>query len=308
MCPAPFLPPGCQDITRAATADATLAGLLATAASVFIVLILQAEKLNTQPKARNAILSLLVSTFFSTLLASFTFGLLTGEEPTIRVDVLLNFAASPILIVGALQFLSNIGWLLSLYQAERTSFTIARWAFVLGRGLTIVYLALDCFDFLNETTQGVWPGAVYDVLALLVAFLIILIAWLVPKRLKGRNKEADCILYAKSGLCIAAGCTLLYGIMSDFSPTDLQNAPDPVYSLGVGLLMVALVWFACLSELSWPLQPPESPERSAQPSQDQPEPSTDDTVTQEAAPVLVKEPAAPTSEKASHEKGSRSSA
>src|SRR5690242_8566811 len=106
MCPAPFLPPGCQDITKAATADATLAGLLATAASVFIVLILQAEKLNAQPKARNAILSLLVSTFFSTLLASFTFGLLTGEEPTIRVDVLLNFAASPILIVGALQFLS----------------------------------------------------------------------------------------------------------------------------------------------------------------------------------------------------------
>ncbi|HEU5374612.1 MAG TPA: hypothetical protein VFV38_04160 [Ktedonobacteraceae bacterium] len=316
-CPAgPFVPPSCSDITRAASADATLAGLLATAASVFLVLILQERKKRSpaEQESRKAVLALLVSTFFTTLLASFSFGLLTQEPVSIRANALVNVAALN-LVVGALQFLSSIGWLLALYKEKGTPLKIARWTLHLVVGLSIVYMLLDCADSLKEKTNEALPSYVYYVTSLLPAALaiivIITIAWARTNWLKrsaspdvseSRTKEAGyTLIYAMSGPFIAAGCTLLVGIISEIPFTDqqnnlqndLQNYPDWVFSLGVALLMAALGWVVYFSEKSWPSQTPAASELSTGSQMNHLEPPSDHQVAREATPPPSKEPAAP---------------
>lgn len=324
-CPAgPFVPPSCSDITRAASADATLAGLLATAASVFLVLILQDRKRRSSAEqgSRKAVLALLVSTFFTTLLASFSFGLLTQEPVSIRANVLVNVAALN-LVVGALQFLSSIGWLLALYKERGTPLKIARWTLHLVVGLSIVYMLLDCADSLKEKTNEALSPFVYYGASLLptalviiaiivipwpriIAWARIIIAWArinwlkrsaSPDASESRTKEAGyTLIYAMSGPFIAAGCTLLVGVISEIPFTnqqnDLQNYPDGVFFLGVALLMAALGWVVYFSEKSWPSQPAAS-EPSTGSQMNHLEPLSDHQVAREATPPPSKEPAAP---------------
>jgi hypothetical protein len=265
-CPAPYLPPGCWDITKAAGFDATLAGLLATIAAAAIILVLQAPKRSSfERETRNTVLSVLVSTFLSALLASFVFGLLSSEMPSLRADVLSNLA-SPALVVGVLQFLLSIGWLLTSHQAEAATLSIARWAFLLVNGLVVVYLALDWEDLLELKTPGAVPPPVWTFAGILGALLMGIIAWAVTSRLKRRfsseasrrGQEGASYAHrcAKISLFFAAGSALLYGIISDFPASILQGGPDWVYYFGVLSLMGLMTWFVCVSEMSWPPLPP----------------------------------------------------
>jgi hypothetical protein len=268
-CPAPYLPPSCWDITKAAGSDATLAGLLTTVTAAIIVLVLQAPKRTSfEQETRNTVLTILVSTFFSALVASFIFGLLTGEMPTIRALVLIDIA-SPALAVSVLQLLLSIGWLLTSHQAEAATLTIARWAFLLVNGLIILFLALNWEDLLVVKTQGAFPALIYAGAGILGALLIGTIAWAIATWLKRRfaseeskrRREAASNAHrcAKIGLFFAAGSTLLFGIISDFSGSLLQNGPDWVYYLGVISLMALVGGFVCVSAMSWPPLPPASP-------------------------------------------------
>jgi hypothetical protein len=267
ICPTPYLPPGCWDITKAAGFDATLAGLLATIAAAAIILVLQAPKRSSfERETRNTVLSVLVSTFLSALLASFIFGLLSGEMPSIRAEVLINLA-SPALVVGVLQFLLSIGWLLTSHQAEAATLSIARWAFLLVNGLVVVYLALDWEDLLELKTPGAVPPPVWTFAGILGALLMGIIAWTVTTRLKrgfssevSRRQKGASYAHrcAKSGLFFAAGSALLYGVISDFPASILQDGPAWVYYLGILSLMVLMTWFLYVSEMSWPPLPPAS--------------------------------------------------
>src|SRR5258708_4476315 len=239
-CPAQFLPPSCWDITKAAASDSTLAGLLAVIAATIIVLVLQASKKSSadERKTRNTALSVLVSTFLSVLLASFVFGLLSGEMSSFRADVLLNLA-SPALVVGALQFLLSIGWLLTLYQANAETLNIARWAFLLVSVLVVLYLSLDWENLLELKMTGALSPPIYTGLGIFGALVIGIIVWPITTRLKRsfpsdisdrRKKGAEYAhRCAKSGLCFAAASTLLFGIISDFSGSLLQSGPGWVY-------------------------------------------------------------------------------
>lgn len=268
-CPPSYLPPGCWDVTKQAGSNATLTGLLATIAAAAIVLVLQAPKetsFEQEPGARNTALSVLVSTFLSCLLASFVFGLLSGESDSFRADVLLNLA-SPALVVGVLQFLLSISWLLTWRQAQEKTIAIARMAFLLVIGLVILFLALDWGDLLELKTKGVYSDLVYigaEVLCALVFGTIVWISTTVVKRRlpikelerwqKGIDNAHWC---SKIGLFFTAGCTLLYGIISNFYSSDLLSSFDIFYYLGVISSMLLMVWFVCICELSWP--PPLPP-------------------------------------------------
>jgi hypothetical protein len=283
-CPAPFLPPGCWDITKAAGSDATLAGLLATIAVASIVIVLQvpkqtpkqmSEQKSFEQASRNTVLSLLVSTFLSSLLASFVFGLLASEMPSIRADVLINLA-SPALVVGVLQLLLSIGWLLALHQAEAATLSIAKWAFLLVSGLVIVYLAQDWVDLLELKTPGAFLAPVFTDAVILGALIIGVFAWAITTVLKRRfsshasrkwqdvsrrwQKKANYAhLCAISGLVFAAGSALLYSIVSDFTASNLQSGPDWVYYFGFISLMILMGGFLCVSAMSWPPPPPPPP-------------------------------------------------
>src|SRR5260370_14419453 len=237
-CPTPYLPPGCWDLTKAAGSDATLAGLLAVIAVTIIVLVVQAPKRSSserEKEMRNIVLSALVGTFLSALFASFILGLLAGEMPTFRAEVLLVLA-SPALVVAVLQFLLSLGWLLTSHQAGKAPLSIARWAFLLVNGLIIVYLALDWADLLELKTPGIFPIPLDPAAGILVALLISAIVWVITiwrktklsseestSRQEGANYMQLC---AKSGLLFAAGCILLYCIFSSFSSPFLQRVPQ----------------------------------------------------------------------------------
>lgn len=261
-CPAQFMPLGCWDITKAASSDSTLAGLLAVIAATVIVLVLQATR--DQPaderERRNIVLSFLVSTFLSALFTSFIFGLLSGEMAPFEADVLIVLAA-PALVVGALQFLLSIGWLLTLYQAGKAPLAIARWAFLLVAGLAILYLALDWADLLVLKTQAS-PVVIYTCTVIFILLLIGAIAWVARLKRKFSSEESERPNHmqrcAISGVFVAAGSTLLYRIVSDLSAPFLQNVPDVLYYLGCILLMTLMMWFVYVSEMSWPVPLPAS--------------------------------------------------
>jgi len=267
---------------------------LATIAAAAIVLVLQAPKQSSfEQETRNTVLSVLASTFLSALLASFVIGLITGEMPSIRAEVLFNLA-SPALVVGVLQFLLSIGWLLTSHQAEAATLTIARWAFLLVNGLVVLYLALDWEDLLELKTRGAFPTPVYTGVGIVGALLIGTIAWAITTRLKRRfsseawmRQEAvrNAHRCAKSGLFFAAGSTLLFGIISDFSASTLQSGPDWVYYLGVISLMVLMGWFVCVSEMSWPPPPPAPPP----PQENHAEATLDHKLSGEATPLPIEE-------------------
>ncbi len=268
-CPAQFLATGCTDITKAASSDATLAGLLATIAAAAIVLVLQASKQGVKQTpfeqvVRNTVLSVLVSTFLSALLASFIFGLLSGEMSSFQAEVLVNLTA-PALVVGALQFLLSIGWLLALHQAKAKTLDMARWAFLLVNALVIMYLALGWENLLELKNTGSLADPVYTGGGILAALLIGTTVWAITTRSKRRfpsnvpgrmQKGADYAhRCAKSGLIFAVACTLLFGILADLSGSLLHSAPDWVYYLGILSLMAFTGWFVYISEMSWPPSP-----------------------------------------------------
>lgn len=264
-CPAPYLPPGCWDQGKAAGADATLGGLLATIAAAAIVLVLQYkpshERTELEQEVHNTVLSVLVSTFLSALLAAFIFGLLSGEMASFRADVLINLA-SPALVVGVLQFLLSIGWLLTLHQTRPETLTMAKRAFLLVNVLVILYLALDWENLLELKNTGTLAAPIYTGGGIIGAFLIGVLAWATTTRLK-RRFSSETLKRMKEGaesarrcaiiaLIFAAASTLLFGIISDLSNSLLQSGPDWVYYLGIICQIVFMGWFVCISGMSWP--------------------------------------------------------
>lgn len=287
-CPNPFLPPSCWDLTKVAGADATLAGLSATIAAAIIVLTLEATKESSfEQETRNTVLSILTSTFLCALLASFIFGLLTGEMPSIRANVLLNLA-TPALIVAALQFMLSIGWLLTSHQAATATLGIARLAFLLISGLAILHLYLGLDDLLALTAPRVFSGWVYNTAGIIGTIIIGVTVWLIARRKqkflekvsKRKQKGTDYAhLCAKSALFFAAGSTLFFGVISRFSASLLQSCPAWVYYLGAISLMALMGWFIYICEMSWPPLPSA---HSPLPQENHIEETLDDTLSGEA--------------------------
>ncbi len=186
--------------------------------------------------------------------------------PTPLIAALFN-VASPLFVMGILQFLSSIAWLLAWQQAGEMPLKIARWTLIFLWVYIAFYLSVGYVDLLGDLphliTQWKLAEFLHDVEPFFCAMVSIVIASVVHRGLKHhpRKTETDyAINYVKSSFFILAGCAVIYGFIEVLPLTFLESEPDWFYYLGPVPLAVVLCWNIYFGRLSWPPHPPAASE------------------------------------------------